>query len=66
MNVFYREQAPVLPPELWAIILRILPKFSDIVNAVRAKRRFRMLEDAPKIYLDMYVFINEKRQRHII
>lgn len=39
------------------MILRMLPKFSDIVDAVIAKQRFRLIRDTPKIFLDLYVDI---------
>lgn len=51
----YRDDLPYFPPELWIIILKMLHKFSDIVSAIRAKRRFRMLQDVPKIFLNLYV-----------
>lgn len=51
----YRDKAnPVLPTELWLMILKKLPRFTDIANVIMAKKCFILFEDASKIFM-LYV-----------
>lgn len=53
--LYRNERRTILPPELWISVLKMLPQFADVANAIIANRTFLLIEDTPKIFLDLYV-----------
>lgn len=56
VNLYSDESGPILPPEIWTMVLKKLTKFADIANAVIIEQgRYHLYEDTPKFYMQLYV-----------